>query len=101
MPCFYVQALINIIYGNVLDIKISVYDQLREDKVWIEVMKLCIITHFEKTTVLRAFLGLASLANTMPAMQAWSTESKPLEKSVNLTCKLNDTTPFSTDKLKL
>ena len=27
--------------------------------------------YLEKTTVFRAFLGRESLANTMPAMQAW------------------------------
>ena len=66
---------------------------LREDKKCHEM--LCIITHFEKTTVFRAFLGRASLANTMPAMQAWSTNRQNLTKNLTSTdTKLNNTTPM-------
>ena len=59
---------------------------------------VCIITHFEKTTVFRAFLGRASLANTMPAMQAWSTNRQNLTKNLTSSdIKLNniETTPLA------
>ena len=36
--------------------------------------------YLENTTVFRAFLGRESLANTMPAMQAWNTENEIIDR---------------------
>ena len=63
-------------------------------------LSVCIITHFEKTTVFRAFLGRASFANTMPAMQAWSTNRQNLTKNLTSSdIKFNnkETTPLDND----